>query len=151
MIQVLYGTETGNAELVAEDICDALNEQGLSAQLSDMAQFDLALLTECPIYVFVCSTYGDGELPQSAQSFMQALSEAPMDLSHVQFASFGLGDRYYDTYNNGIKTVELALRQLGARQLGIRGEHDASAGGMPSDHATQWLADSLVPLLAVTV
>ena len=69
MIHVLFGTETGNAELVAEDIADCLQQADLPAKASDMAHFAVADMDASHTYVLVCSTYGDGELPHSAQPF----------------------------------------------------------------------------------
>ena len=63
-IQVLYGTETGNAEMVADDIVDALSAD-VSIESTDMSKFSVTDLSPDVFYFIVCSTYGDGELPHS--------------------------------------------------------------------------------------
>ena len=148
MIHVLFGTETGNAELVAEDIADRLQQENLSAQVSDMANFDAQSLHAGDTYVLVCSTYGDGELPNSAQPFYSQLQEHAPDLTQVKFAVFGLGDSYYSTFNNGSKIFQEHLLSLGAIQLGEVGVHDASAGEIPTDVALAWTDEQLLPALA---
>ena len=142
---VLFGTETGNAELVAEDIVDAVRAE-TEASAHDMADFDIAGLTPDALYLIVCSTYGDGELPNSAQPFANALREQRPDLSGVRFAVFGLGDSFYATYNQGSRLLAELLGELGARQVGEHGLHDASSSELPGDVALAWAKSILSQL-----
>ena len=136
-IHVLYGTETGNAEMVADDIVDALSGD-VSIESTDMSKFSVADLSTDVFYFIVCSTYGDGELPHSAQPFFEALNSHQPDLSGLQFAVFGLGDSFYETFNRGSEIIAQALIELGAEQVGERGIHDASAAQLPADIAMPW-------------
>ncbi|HHJ4328280.1 TPA: flavodoxin domain-containing protein [Klebsiella pneumoniae] len=136
-IQILYGTETGNAEMVAEDILDALAEQN-EIEAYDLSKVDISSLDPSTFYIVVCSTYGDGELPNSAQPFHNALNEHCPDLSGLRFATFGLGDSFYSTYNNGSQIIAERLTELGAQRIGERGLHDASSGLLPGDVAIEW-------------
>ncbi|OWK44209.1 Cindoxin [Pseudomonas oleovorans subsp. oleovorans] len=136
-IQVLYGTETGNAEMVAEDIVDALAAQ-TDIEAFDMSKIAASDLDLATFYIVVCSTYGDGELPNSAQPFYQALGEQRPNLNGLRFATFGLGDSFYTTYNNGSQIIAERLLELGAQAIGERGLHDASSGLLPGDVAVQW-------------
>ncbi|WP_411389764.1 flavodoxin domain-containing protein [Pseudomonas sp. MPB23] len=136
-IHVLYGTETGNAEMVADDIVDALSAD-VSIESFDMSKYSVADLSNDVFYFIVCSTYGDGELPQSAQPFFEALNRQQPNLSGLQFAVFGLGDSFYETFNRGSEIIAQALIELGAEQVGERGIHDASAGQLPADIAMPW-------------
>lgn len=147
MIHVLFGTETGNAELVADDIVDCLTQSGLDADVADMAYFSVSDLNVGDMYVLVCSTYGDGELPNSAQPFYGQLQEQTPDLNGIRFAVFGLGDSYYATFNNGAKIFQEHLLSLGAQQLGEVGVHDASSGEIPTDAALSWADAQLIPAL----
>lgn len=136
-IHVLYGTETGNAEMVADDIVDALSAD-VSIESFDMSKCSIADLSADVFYFIVCSTYGDGELPQSAQPFFDALNSQRPDLSGLRFAVFGLGDSFYETFNRGSEIIAQTLTELGAEQVGERGMHDASAGQLPGDIAMPW-------------
>ena len=136
-IHVLYGTETGNAEMVADDIVDALSAD-VSIESFDMSKYSVADLSNDVFYFIVCSTYGDGELPQSAQPFFDALNSQRPDLSGLRFAVFGLGDSFYETFNRGSEIIAQTLTELGAEQVGERGMHDASAGQLPGDIAMPW-------------
>lgn len=144
-INILYGTETGNAELVADDIQDNLSEI-FDVECYDMAKIGINNILAGDVLFIICSTYGEGELPNSAQPFFELLKNEKPDLSGVKFATFGLGDSFYETFNKGSEIIANALIQLGAIELGVRGVHDASSGKIPSDVALNWLEDIKVVL-----
>ncbi|MBT8766514.1 flavodoxin domain-containing protein [Metapseudomonas boanensis] len=141
-IQVLFGTETGNAEMVSDDIVDALAHE-IDISAADMSKFQISELSPENFYIIVCSTYGDGELPNSAQPFFSALGAQKPDLTGLRFAVFGLGDSFYATYNRGSEIISEQLVELGANQIGERGLHDASSGELPGDIAMQWAKEIL--------
>lgn len=137
-ISILYGTETGNAEMLAEDIQAELEaEHEVECQnLSDVSPTDLG---GDQFYLLVCSTYGDGELPASAQPFAEQMEASAPDLSGIYFAIFGLGDSEYDeTFNYGPKHLAELMLARGATQIGERMAHDASGDDMAEDIAMPW-------------
>ena len=137
-VTVLYGTETGNAEMCADSVAAHLRETALVA-VHDMADTAIDVLNGDGFYVFVTSTFGEGELPAGTDGFFKALASARPDLSHVQFAVFGLGDSYYDgTFNRGSHIVAEQLAELGASRVGEIGCYDTSSGEPPEDHALVW-------------
>lgn len=140
-INVLYGTETGNAEMLAEDIVSEL-EGDHKVSATDLADFDPADFDGETLYLLVCSTYGDGELPASAKPFAEKLKADQPDLTGVHFAMFGLGDsEYEETFNGGPKTLAELMIAAGAAQLGERIAHDASGPDMAEDLAFPWAAE----------
>lgn len=137
-ITILYGTETGNAEMLAEDVAAHL-EGAHEVHCANLADTDPAALDRGAFHLVICSTYGDGELPASAQPFAEALAAKSPDLSAIRFAAFGLGDREYpDTFNGGSAEICRILTAHGARQVGDRVVHDASGPDMPEDLALPW-------------
>lgn len=139
-IITLFGTETGNAEMVADDIVEALASD-FEACTHDMADFNIRDVHKEDVLLLVCSTYGDGELPNSAQPLFDMLSTEQPDLSHLRFAAFGLGDSFYETFNKGSQIMAEQLLALGATEIAERGRHDASSGELPGDVALAWLKD----------
>ncbi len=140
IIHILYGTETGNAELVADDIFDQLNND-FDAICKDMADVDLNEIHQGEGVIVVCSTYGEGELPNSAQPFYLKLKTENPNLDGVKFATFGLGDSFYETFNRGSEIIADELTRLRGLEIGARGVHDASSGQVPSDVALEWLSE----------
>ncbi|MEM9370514.1 MAG: flavodoxin domain-containing protein [Pseudomonadota bacterium] len=142
-VTLLYGTESGSAEVLCEDIEAALNGD-YDIELADLDEISPSDLTSDRHYIFVCSTYGDGELPASAVSFADALSADAPDLSQIRFSIFGLGDRtYMQTYNFGSKQLAEMLLAHQATQVGPRGLHDASTNEPPEDIAIPWVKERL--------
>lgn len=142
-ITVLYGTETGNTEMLAEDLTAHL-EGGHDVACSNLSDFDPADFSPDRLYLVLCSTYGDGELPGSARPFAEALAAKAPDLSTIHVAVFGLGDsEYAETHNFGSRVLLDLLKARGAVEVGERVIHDASGPDMASDVAMPW-ADDMV-------
>ena len=139
-VTILFGTETGNSEMVADEISTALDPFGITSEVHNMGDYPVDELSRQELVILVTSTYGEGDLPDTAIPFFDTLKESKPDLSTTQFAAFGLGDSSYDTYNNGIATLIEAVTALGATQIGETGRHDANSGLDPCDTATTWAA-----------
>lgn len=138
MITVLFGTESGNAEMAADDIVEYLEELGKSAEVVPMEDYDTTDLPDAGVVVIITSTYGEGELPETTQPFFDSLEATSPDLSALKFAAFGLGDSTYETFCNGIDVVNAKLIELGATQIGATGRHDAAKVTPLSEAALQW-------------
>ncbi|KAF0966992.1 MULTISPECIES: cytochrome P450 [unclassified Gordonia (in: high G+C Gram-positive bacteria)] len=137
-VTVLFGTETGNAEMVADDIASALGEFDIEATVVGMEDFDVADLAASGTVVLVTSTYGEGELPATTQPFFDAMKAAEPDLTGLRFGAFGLGDSTYDTYNNAIDILVGAVTDAGATQVGATGRHDAASFQPADGPVAEW-------------
>lgn len=136
-IAVLYGTESGNAELVADDVAAAL-EGDRTVEISDLQEVDVTTLDIDRLYLIVCSTHGEGDLPESALPFAAALDQKRPDLRSLRYAMFGMGDSTYEHYSRGSEHLDARLAALGAIRVGAYGRHDASSRDSASDLAIAW-------------
>lgn len=135
---ILYGTETGTGELVADAISDVLSAEH-DPSIYDMSEFAVEDLNTDDFLVIVCSTYGEGELPTGAEPFADELDDVRPDLTGVRFAVFGLGDTVYgETFNRGGEIMAEKLTALGASQVGNHGRHDLSSRIKPQVQAKDW-------------
>ncbi|MEM6324972.1 MAG: flavodoxin domain-containing protein, partial [Pseudomonadota bacterium] len=66
-LTVLYGSQTGNAKHVAQDLVDKGKARGLEASLINMADYKPSKLKDEKHLAIVVSTYGEGEPPEPAQ------------------------------------------------------------------------------------
>lgn len=152
-LSIVFGTESGNAELVAEELGAALSEH-LDVTVRDIASLDAqdpasALELEVP-HLMICSTYGDGELPVSARPFCQALREQAPSLAGPRYAVFGLGDHScHATYSRRGEILDETLRACGAQRVGEFGRHDAAAAIPPHDAARAWAQGAVEELTGV--
>ncbi|GGF31385.1 flavodoxin domain-containing protein [Subtercola lobariae] len=142
---ILYGTESGNAETVADDLVDELSADN-DVQSIDMTDVELDTLTADAFYLVVCSTHGDGGLPASAVPFAEVLDAEQPDLTGIRYAMFGLGDSSYETYSRGSERIDERLTALGATRVGDYGRHDASDGSLPNDTALEWVRNLVAGL-----
>ena len=139
-LTVLYATETGNAEILAEDLQAALRDEH-DVLLRDLKECTPATLTADRAYIFIISTTGEGALPAAAQGLYETLSLERPNLSAIRFAVFGLGDRRYGaTFGLGSADFEAMLLECGARPLGARAVHDASGALLAEDQAAEWIS-----------
>lgn len=146
-VSILFGTESGNAELVAEELEQALDGR-CAVDVADLGDVDPHSLDPTRFYLIVCSTYGDGEVPGGAQDFYATLRDDAPDLSGVRFASMGLGDSSYArTYSRGGELLTEALLACGATRIGEFGRHDASGSLAASEVALDW-AEGVLNLVA---
>ena len=137
-VTILFGTESGNAELVAEELAGTLG-RAMDVRTVDLGRASVADLDPARLHLVVCSTYGDGELPTSVRGFHAELGEQRPDLSGVRFAVFGLGDRSYaHTYSRGSEILDETFRDLGAQRVGEYGRHDAGGRDLAPALALQW-------------
>jgi MioC protein len=144
---IFFGTESGTAEFVSNDLAAKL-QSTFDVVTCDLAEFALGDFDTSNFYLIVCSTYGDGDPPFSARPFLASLQRETPDLTGVKFAVFGMGDSSYkETYGRGSEVVAQALERLGAVRVGPYGRHDASGRDDASDAALTWV-DEIVPLAA---
>ncbi|MDL9936542.1 flavodoxin domain-containing protein [Gordonia sp. ABSL1-1] len=137
-VVILYGTETGTSELVADAIADVLPADH-DPSVYDMSEFAVEDLSADDFLIVVCATYGEGELPTGAAPFAEELDSVEPDLDGLRFAVFGLGDTVYDdTFNRGGEIIAEMLTKRGAVQVGEHGRHDGSSSIKPTAQAEEW-------------
>lgn len=147
-IHFLYGTETGNSEMLCEDMQIDLGDT-VTSRISNMGDVAPTDLNRDEFHIFVTSTYGNGDLPQTAVSFTDTLEADKPDLSGIQFAVFGLGDMVFSgTFAHGSKTLMEQMVACKATMVGERLTHDASGFDMPEDVGLPWLHSVLEQLQA---
>ncbi|QBF33864.1 flavodoxin family protein [Thalassococcus sp. S3] len=147
-VGIYYGSETGNSEMLCEDIEAELGGD-FDCHIASLADVDPAAMERETFYIFVTSTYGNGDLPSTALPFEEALTQGKPDLSGIRFAIFGLGDQVFsETFNHGSMKLAQMLKGLKAEQIGERGIHDASSFEMPEDIALPWVGRIMEELKA---
>ena len=143
-IEILVGTMTGTANLVAQEIELTYGDENTTITVHQMDDLEPNIFQAGNTYLICTSTYGQGDVPDNAMAFYDSLCEGRPDLSAIRFGVLGLGDMTYsDTFNYGGAKFEAILLELGAAQIGERAMLDASLGELPEDLAVEWTAQWL--------
>ncbi|MBZ3906699.1 diflavin oxidoreductase [Streptomyces griseiscabiei] len=146
-VDVLIGTQTGNAELVAEDVVAGARARGLGGRTTALDDVTPEALAAMSHVVVVTSTYGEGEMPDNAGLFWEALqSDTVPRLEGVRYSVLGLGDRGYDDFCQAAKLIDTRLEQLGATRVHDRVDCDVDF----EEPATAWTAAVLDLVAAET-
>jgi sulfite reductase alpha subunit-like flavoprotein len=122
---ILYGSETGNSQDVAEEVGRLAERLRFDTTVLDLDSVQLRDVLKYTLVVFALSTAGQGEMPQNARSFWKMLLSGalkPGVLRRMRFTSFGLGDSSYPRYNVAHRMLCGRLTQLGAKTFCERGE-----------------------------
>ena len=140
---ILYATESGNAQDVADIIARTCRRAWFRARVMSIDTYPSVRQTEkklqmlmTPIQadlvaeelvIFIVSTTGSGQEPRSMTSFWNMLlrSDLPNDLfEDLTFTVFGLGDTAYEKFCWPAKKLHRRLLTLGAVELCEKGEGD---------------------------
>jgi MioC protein len=149
-LTILVGTMTGNAQLVAEEVQQALGAvPGCAVRICPMDALRADALAGGGCFLICTSTYGQGDLPDNARAFFASLASERPDLSDVFYGLIALGDQTYSsTFCMGGRRFDALLSELGAQRVGEPLLHDACGGELPEEAATAWAPQWLAALRA---
>ena len=147
VLTVLYGTETGNAAGLADNLVAAAKSRGLICKLVDMADYKVRQLSQEQDLLIIVSTYGEGDPPQPATGLFEFVeSRKAPKLEGIRFAVLALGDSTYEYYCQAGKRLDQRFEELGARRLAPRVDCDVDF----EEPAEAWIA-SIIGQLASDV
>lgn len=92
---IVYASQSGHAENLAQQTTQQLQSIGFSVQLCNIAQLQQADLLASTQILWLVSSYGEGDAPDSARTFAHKTLSQDIDLSNKKFAVLALGDRQY--------------------------------------------------------
>jgi sulfite reductase (NADPH) flavoprotein alpha-component len=140
VLNILVGTQTGNAEALAMDIADAARAQGMQPVVTALDDVSMDNLGSMKRVIVVTSTYGEGEMPDNAQLFWEALdAENAPRLDEMNFAVLALGDTGYDGFCQAGKLIDTRFEQLGGKRMKTRIDCDIDF----EDAAAAWIGETL--------
>lgn len=124
-IPIYFATMTGNCRDLAERTARRLKALGFDAEEHDLAIESAESLRDHGIALFIVSTWGDGEPPDDAVSYVERLqSDEPLGLEGVRFSVCALGDTGYEHFCGCGRTLDARLEFHGASRLAERADCD---------------------------
>ena len=145
IVDILFGTQTGNAEGLAMDAAAVARAQGFQANVQGLDDISMDTFSSMKNVIITIATYGEGEMPDNASLFWESLNSSSMPrLSDMKFGVLGLGDTGYDEFCQAGKLIDMRLEQLGAHRLVDRLDCDVDY----EDIASDWI-NKAIPLTNV--
>ncbi len=145
-LEVLFGSQSGNAEGLASKIAKIAKSYGLQGSVHDMDGFDFNSLSSKKRVIIVCSTWGEGEQPDNAEELWKfANSDAATRLDGTHFAVCALGDTSYELFCESGKEWDGLFEKLGATRIVERIDCDVDYDAP----ASEWTLKALPALAAV--
>ena len=142
-VTILYGSQTGNCQGLAEKLTEHLQTENFQATLTSMSDFKPNTLKKIENLLLVVSTQGEGDPPDTAIQFYDYLhSKRAPKLEHLQYSVLALGDSSYDLFCHTGKQFDERLLELGAKQLSPRVDCDLDY----DEPAEEWFTTVLLEL-----
>jgi len=139
-LTIVYASESGNCEKLANDLAKAARKSGLKPTLIDMADLDLADLTKAKRLAFIAATWGEGEPPaRASRAYNELMGEGAPRLDGVEFGVLALGDTAYAEFCAIGKKIDERLATLGGKRVVDRVDCDLDF----AQAASKWTGDAL--------
>ncbi len=142
-LAILFGSQTGNAAGLAEKTAKLATNYGLVPTVYDMDGFDPASLANHKRTLIITSTWGEGEMPDNAETLWQSVNSQSPSLAGVSFSICAIGDTSYDEYCKAGLDWDGIYESLGASRV-----HPIQLCDVDFDIPWgQWVAEAL-PMIA---
>lgn len=123
-VLILWGSETGTAQGLAEMTEGRLKDAGKTARAVSMGAVKLEQLAGFNKVLIVTSTWGDGEPPSNGIDLWEACQKQKVDLGNVGFSILALGDTAYPLFCKCGKDFDIFLEKLGGKRIAPRMDCD---------------------------
>jgi MioC protein len=144
-LNILVGTQTGVAQLVAQEIELRLDGGDVRVKTLLMDDIDASVFNGGGVFLVCTSTYGQGDVPDGAMPFYEDLLSKRPDLAKIRYGLIGLGDKgtHAATFCFAAKKFDKILSELGAVRIGEPLFNDSNTE-LPEDEAAEWMEEWIV-------
>ena len=142
-LTILYATESGNSERLANAAAKAARKQGLKPTVVDMADLELATLAKAKRLIVIAATWGEGEPPaRAARAYAELMGEGAPKLEGIEYGVLALGDSAYADFCTIGQKIDARLEALGAKRVADRVDCDLDF----EKPAAEWIDTTLKTL-----
>lgn len=134
---IVYASQTGAAQRLAELTARAFEDTEAPPLVVDIAQLDAESLIGASRILFVVSTYGDGEPPDSARGFAKRIMRTRDLTINFAYGVLALGDRQYPDFCQFGRSLDAWLHKKG----GVRLFDTIFADGQDMNAEEHWCAE----------
>ncbi len=118
-ITILFGSESGNAENLADKAKKICAKMGFKPVVKDMFNTKPEDLVSVKNLLVIVSTWGEGDPPERAVNFFKSIKDAgaPKLSTGTNFAVLALGDTSYVDFCQAGKDMDSRFEQLGGKRI----------------------------------
>ena len=144
-LHILYGSQSGNSEGLAEKWQKEALKYGLNPTVHDMDGFDIKSMSNMSRVMIVCSTWGEGEMPDNAEELYEAAVGAGKILNNTHFSICSLGDTDYDLFCQSGKDWDKTMEDMGGSRIYDRVDCDVDF----EEPAEEWMNGTMSKLACI--
>ena len=112
ILDILYATQTGNAETVAKKLELLAKNQGFNVNLVEMNSHDITSFRLLRNVAIVTSTFGNGEVPEMGIDFWEELKSSKVEMVNLRYGLIALGDKSHDIFCGAGRAISKKLDEL---------------------------------------
>ncbi len=124
---VAHASQTGTGAELAEQTAATLRLAGIGVRLCEIGALTAETLQQTERILFIASTYGEGDAPDAAAAFADALMTRQLPLPRLHYGVLALGDRNYAHFCGFGRALDAWLAGQGAQPLFERIDVDRGA------------------------
>lgn len=145
-LTILYGSQTGHARSVAEELDAAAKAAGMVTRLVSMGRLKPKDIRKLKYAAVVVSTQGEGDPPDDARELVEYLhsNKAP-ELAELHYCVLALGDSSYEFYCQTGRDFDRRLEELGGQRILDRVDLDVDF----DEGAEAWIPSVLEAMKAI--
>ena len=146
-LSILFGSQTGNGEKLAELLQQRATERGYATVLKNLADYKKSELKKEEHLLLIMSTHGEGDPPDTALELHEFIfSKRAPDLSKLKYSVLALGDTSYEHFCKTGRDFDEQFKKLGATEVYNRQDCDVDYEAA-ADEWMQGALDALAPHL----
>ena len=112
LLDILYATQTGNAETVAKKLELLAKNQGFNVNLVEMNFHDITSFRLLRNVAIVTSTFGNGEVPEMGIDFWEELKSSKVEMVNLRYGLIALGDKSHEIFCGAGRAISKKLDEL---------------------------------------
>jgi sulfite reductase (NADPH) flavoprotein alpha-component len=112
-----FASQSGFAEQLAWQTAGQLQAAGLPVKVQPLGSVSRSDLSQSENALFVVSTFGDGEAPDSARGFERSVLGQDLSLKGLNYSVLALGDRQYEHFCGFARRLHFWLTHQGGNAL----------------------------------
>ena len=116
-LDIIYATQTGNAEAVANDLSTLAKTKGFIVNINEMNFYTMDQFRKLENVAIVTSTYGEGEVPEMGIEFWSELEDSKIKISRLKYGLIALGDRSHEIFCGAGRAISKKLDELDCKKI----------------------------------